>query len=208
MMTIIIIVFTSLISVIAFNNYDVFSKMQFNAFQIYHRREWHRIITHGFLHANWTHLIVNMFVLYFFGTATENWLRQMEAEGMIKMYRLVYLLFYFIGIIIASSISLVRHKDDTWYNSVGASGAVSAVLFFNIFFDPWGKVNLYAFIPIPGIIFGVLYLIYSQYMSRKQTDNINHDAHFLGAVFGFLFPLILNPELFRYFIHQLLNMGG
>jgi membrane associated rhomboid family serine protease len=122
-------------------------------------------------------------------------------------YRLVYLLFYFAAIIVASLISLFRHKDDIWYNAVGASGAVSAVIFFFIFFNPWEMLYFYGILPIPGIIMGVLYLIYSQVMSRRGTDNINHDAHLVGALFGFIFPLIINYRLIGYFVDKLLSFS-
>jgi membrane associated rhomboid family serine protease len=105
--------------------------------------------------------------------------------------------------IFSSSISLFKHKDDAWYNAVGASGSVSALLFFSIFFNPWQMIYVY-FIPVPGIIFAVLYIAYSQYMSRRGGDNIGHEAHLLGAVFGFVFPLFLHLELYKYFIEQLL----
>ena len=108
--------------------------------------------------------------------------------------------------ILATVTSIKNHKDDPWYNSVGASGAVSAVVFTSIFFQPLAKLYFYAVIPIPGIVFGVLYLAYSQYMSKRKNDNINHDAHFIGAVFGFLFPLILEPKLINVFLGQLFNI--
>jgi membrane associated rhomboid family serine protease len=205
-MTIIIIGITVLISIAAFNNRQLFERFQFNAYRIYHHKEWYRILTHGFLHANYTHLIVNMLVLFFFGTAAEKWLQVLESDGMIKYYRLVYVLFYLVAIILASSISLFKHKNNTWYNAVGASGAVSAVLFFNIFFNPWEKIYVYALIPVPGIILGVAYLVYSHIMGKKQADNINHDAHLLGAIFGFVFPLLLDVRLINHFIHELLRM--
>jgi len=205
-MTIIIIGITVLISIAAFNYRELFTRLQFNAYQIYHRKEWYRLLTHGFLHANYTHLIVNMLVLFFFGTAAEQWLQTMELDGLIRFHRLIFIMFYLLSIMFASAISLFRHKDNAWYNAVGASGAVSAVLFFNIFFNPWEKIYVYALIPVPGIILGAFYLIYSQYMSKKEVDNINHDAHFLGAVFGFVFPMLLDIRLINHFIHELLRM--
>jgi membrane associated rhomboid family serine protease len=144
-----------------------------------------------------------MFVLYFFGTHVESILQALANRDMLNNPKLFYLFLYFAGIVFASSISLVKHKDNHWYNSVGASGAVSAVMFFCIFFEPWQKLYLYGMIGIPGIIFAVLYIIYSQYMSRRGGDNINHDAHFLGAVFGFVSPLFIDLNLIRYFIDQL-----
>lgn len=206
-MTYILIAFTALISIPAFNNQNWFLKLQFNPYQVYYRREFYRLLTHGFLHANWTHLIINMLVLFFFGPHVESTLKSILGPEIQQWHRLIYLLFYFAAIIIASLISLFRHKDDIWYNAVGASGAVSAVIFFFIFFNPWEMLYFYGILPVPGIIMGALYLIYSQVMSRRGTDNVNHDAHFVGALFGFLFPLIINYRLIGYFVEQLLSFS-
>jgi len=206
-MTYILIAFTALISIPAFKNHDWFYKMQFNPYQVYHRRQWYRLLTHGFLHANWTHLIVNMLVLFFFGKYVEGYLKQILGEGIRQWSALIFLFYYFGAIVIASLTSLFRHKNDPWYNAVGASGAVSAVLFTFIFFNPWELLYFYGVLPIPGIIMGVLYLIYSNYMSRKESDNVNHDAHISGAVFGFVFPLIIDYRLFSYFIDRLLEFS-
>ena len=206
-MTYILIAFTALISITAFNNQNWFLKLQFNPYQVYYRREFYRLLTHGFLHANWTHLIINMLVLFFFGPHVESTLKSILGPEIQQWYRLIYLLFYFAAIIIASLISLFRHKDDIWYNAVGASGAVSAVIFFFIFFNPWEMLYFYGILPVPGIIMGALYLIYSQVMSRRGTDNVNHDAHLVGALFGFLFPLIIDYRLIGYFVDQLLSFS-
>jgi membrane associated rhomboid family serine protease len=203
MMTLIIIVLTALISIAAFNNQDLFLKLRFNAYQVYHRRQWYRLLTHGFLHANWTHLIVNMLVLYFFGRHVENYMAQIIGPGIQQWHYLVYLLFYLAAILVATLTSLFRHKDDPWYNAVGASGAVSAMLFFFIFFNPWELLYFYGILPVPGIIMGVIYLIYSHYMSRRESDNVNHDAHISGAVFGFIFPLLIDYRLIHIFIDRL-----
>jgi membrane associated rhomboid family serine protease len=203
-MTIILIVITSLISILAFNNHNLFSRMQFNAYQIFHRKELYRLITHGFIHANWMHLFMNMFVLYFFGKTSEAYLKELAFSGIIKYPTLIFMVLYFLSMVFSSSISLFKHKDNIWYNAVGASGAVSALLFFSIFFSPWQMIYVY-FIPVPGIIFAILYIFYCQYMSRRGGDNIAHEAHLLGAVFGFIFPLFLHLELYKYFIDQLLS---
>lgn len=205
MMTYILVALTALVSIPAFNNHEWFLKLQFNAYQIYYRKEFYRLFTHGLLHANWMHLIVNMLVLIFFGPNVERYLQYILGPNLQPLSHLIYILFYFGAIIIASITSLFRHKDDVWYNAVGASGAVSAVLFFFIFMNPWELLYLYGIIPIPGIISGVLYLIYSHYMSRKGTDHINHDAHISGAIFGFIFPLLINFRLIFYFMDQLLS---
>jgi membrane associated rhomboid family serine protease len=206
-MTYILIAFTALISITAFRNQEWFSKLQFNAYQVYHRKELHRLLTHGFLHANWTHLIVNMLVLYFFGPIVEKLIRFYVSDAMQGWSMLIYLFFYFAAIIVATLVSLYKNKDNVWYNSVGASGAVSAVIFFYIFFNPWEKIYFYGILPVPGIVMGVLYLIYGHYMSRKGTDNVNHDAHIVGALFGFIFPLFINYHLITVFVNKLLSFS-
>ena len=194
-MTYVIIAITVVISILCFNNPDLFSRLQFNAYQVVHRRQYYRLLTHGFVHAGWWHLFVNMFVLYFFGRNCEAILDHLAGEGIIHFPMLTYLLLYLIAVVFASSISLLRHKDDVWYNSVGASGAVAAVMFFSIFFFPWQMLYLYGVIGLPGIVFALLYIGYEQFQSKKGRDNINHDAHLLGAVFGFVFPLFLDVHL-------------
>jgi membrane associated rhomboid family serine protease len=207
MMTYILIAFTALVSIPAFHNQDLFLKLLFSPYQVYHRRQFYRLLTHGFLHANWTHLIVNMLVLFFFGPYVENYLKMILGPEMQPWYRLIYLLFYFAAIIVSSLVSLFKHKNNVWYNAVGASGAVSAILFFFIFFKPWELIYFYGIIPVPGIIMGLLYLMYSHFMSKREADNINHDAHITGALFGFIFPLLLDYKLIHYFISELLKFS-
>lgn len=198
-------IITGIVSVMAFNNDELFSKMQFNAHRIYHKKEYYRLISHGFIHADWMHLIINMIVLYSFGMAVESYFSQLEAEGLMHFSRVWYTLLYLLGIVVSSLLTLAKQKDNPFYNAVGASGAVSAVTFCAIFFAPYSKLLLYAIIPIPGIVFGILYLIFSQYMSRRGGDNINHDAHFVGAIFGFLFPLMIKFEFIHIFLDQVLR---
>lgn len=207
MITYILIGVTVLISITAFGNPDWFLKFQFSPYQVYHRRQWYRLLTHGFFHANWTHLIINMLVLFFFGPYVERYLKGVLVPDMQQLSGFIYVLFYCAAIIIASLLSLFRHKDDVWYNAVGASGAVSAVIFFFIFFNPWERIYFYGILPVPGIIMGLLYLMYSHFMSRRETDGINHDAHLTGALFGFIFPLIIDYRLIHYFISQLLSVS-
>lgn len=198
-MTIIIILITSVFSIIAFSQHNLIYKYQFNPYQIIQRQQYARLLLHGFLHANWTHLIVNMLVLYSFGSALERYFQQAFGANWIPYYLILYL-----GAILVSPLyALIKHRNDYLYNAVGASGAVSAVVFAAIFFDPWNKIYFFAMIPMPGIIFAVLYLVYSWLMSRKSQDNVAHDTHFFGALYGFLLPILFNPELFSFFIQQL-----
>jgi membrane associated rhomboid family serine protease len=192
---------TVLISYLAFQNHDLFSKLQFNAAQIIHRKEYYRLVSHAFIHANWTHLGVNMLVLYFFGRNIDAYFGYYFGNRATAYF----VLLYFGGILASNIWSLIKHKNNYYYNAVGASGAVSAVLFATIFFNPWDLLYLFAVLPIPGILFALGYLFYSYRMSKNQSDNVAHDAHFLGAVFGFIFPILLKPDLFDRFIDNLFS---
>jgi membrane associated rhomboid family serine protease len=201
--TLILILFIVLISALAFKQRDIMAQLQFNAYQVIHRHQYYRMLTHAFIHANWEHLIVNMIVLYSFGTAVEHYFQQ--YFGTIGSY--YYLVLFFGSVIFSSLLSLYKQRNNPYYNAIGASGAVSAVLFTAIFFDPWNNIYFFGIVPVAGILFGGLYLYYSYYMSTKKSDNIGHDAHFLGAVFGFFFPVILQPSLFLDFIKVLFGGG-
>lgn len=198
-MTIILIAITVAISYAAFKSPKLMDQLQFNASKIYHKKEYHRLITHAFIHANWEHLFVNMIVLFSFGTAIEQYFKYYFGNKEI----LDYVLLYFGGILFSNIYALIKHRNNYFYNSVGASGAVSALLFAAIFFDPWNPIYFFGILPIPGIVFAGLYLVYSYQMSMKQKDNVAHDAHFLGALYGIIFPILLNTALFEIFIDKL-----
>lgn len=195
--TLIIVIITCLVSYLCFQNREWFGRLQFNAYQVVYRKEYYRLITHGFVHANWMHLIINMFVFYNFGEYVEQYYGW-QAVGGIGAYVAMYLL----AIPLSSLLSL-KYKDNPYYNAVGASGAVNAVLFSFVFLNPWAKLYLFFAIPIPGILFGVLYLWYSYAMSKKENDGIGHDAHFLGAVVGVAFTAMLIPNSTANFIQKL-----
>jgi membrane associated rhomboid family serine protease len=205
-MTLFIVALTTLVSVMAFSRPELMIKLQFNPYQVYHRKQYYRLLSHALLHADWVHLFINMFVLFSFGTAVERYFGHLEARGMLRFPQFTYLLLYIGAVVVSSLTTLKKQKDNHWYNSVGASGGVSAVIFTSIFFAPWQNLLLYAIIPIPGIVFGGLYLAYSHYMSKKASDNINHDAHFIGAVFGLVFPLLIDFSLLGTFINQLFRL--
>ena len=199
--TLMLIIIISLVSAMSFSQRDTLNQLQFNAYKIIHRHQYYRILTHAFVHAGWEHLVVNMIVLYSFGAIVEQYFQ--INFGSIGTY--YYLILFFGSIIFSTLLSLYKQKDNPYYNAVGASGAVSAVLFTAIFFQPWAPIYFFGVLPIPGIIFGGLYLYYSYYMSTKKSDNIGHDAHFLGAIFGFIFPILLRPELFMDFVNVLFS---
>lgn len=190
--TILIIAITAIVSVIAFSNHELFRRLAFNAYDIKHFKNRYRFISYALIHADWIHLLVNMMVLYSFGRIVEAYYGfYFSTKGI-----LYYLLLYIGGIALSTLPSFGKHKDDYSYTAVGASGAVSAVLFASIIFDPMSKIMIFPIpIGIPAIIFGPLYLFYSWYMGKKNIDNVGHDVHFWGAVFGFVFTILLKPSL-------------
>lgn len=202
-MTYIIIAITAIVSFAAFGKSILFQRLLLNPYIVFKRNEWYRLISHAFVHANFLHLFVNMIVLLSFGRNVESILQQLQSIGSIGMHQAHFLILYLGAAIVSSLTTLRKHKNDPYYQSVGASGAVSAIVFFSIFFSPLEKLYLMAIIPIPGIVFAIAYLFYSNYMSRKGGDNINHDAHFVGAVFGFIYPILIDPKLFFFFLKQL-----
>lgn len=201
-MTIILIIITVAVSYAAFKSPKLMDQLQFNASKVYYKKEYHRLITHAFVHANWEHLFVNMIVLFSFGRAIEVYFEYNFGS----LHTLYYIILYLGGILVSNIYALFKHHKNYYYNAVGASGAVSAVLFAAIFFDPWNKIYFFGILPIPGIVFAVLYLVYSYQMNKKQKDNVAHDAHFLGALYGFIFPVLLNPQLFELFLDKLFGI--
>lgn len=201
MITYIIIAITVISSYFAFQNPSLMDKLQFNAARVVHKKEYYRLFSHAFVHANWTHLLVNMMVLFFFGPAIESYFGYFFGNKSIAYFLLLY-----VGGILASNLwAIYKHKNDYYYNAVGASGAISAVLFAFIFINPLEILKFYFVIPIPGILFGVGYLFYSYQMGKKGNDNVAHEAHILGAVFGFLFPAFFKPSLIGEFISKLFS---
>ncbi|SMB82581.1 Rhomboid family protein [Hymenobacter roseosalivarius DSM 11622] len=187
-----LIILTGGISLYAWSNASLRESWIMTPFLVRRRNEWYRFLTSGFLHADWMHLIFNMIAFYSFGQLIQDVFVQVFGP-MGGIWR--FLLLYLGGIIVSDIPTYVRHRNDPDYHSLGASGGVASVVFSAILFNPV-QGGIYIFpIPfaIPGVIFGVLYLAYSYYQGRKQGDNINHDAHFYGALYGILLTLALVP---------------
>lgn len=203
-----------IIGLTVYTSYQAFSdgsmkwKMMFNAYQIKHRKEWYRLFSSGLIHADWMHLGFNMLALYFFGPRVEYTFKNIfgDVKGVIN-----YTLLYIASIAVSSFYNVVKHQDNHNYNSLGASGAVSAIVFSSIAIDPMNRIG-FLFLPkelyIPGVVFGFLYLGYSQYMAKKQIDNIGHDAHFWGAVFGFVITFVFEPKLLEDFFNKIMYSIG
>lgn len=204
MITYAIIAITCLVSISAFNNPVLFQKTLFSPYLIKNNREWYRFFSHALVHADWGHLLMNMFVLYSFGHVVEIMYFPFLFEGFKADY--YFILLYVGGIITSALPSFEKHKLNSYYTSVGASGAVSSVVFAGILINPMDSIYfIFLPFPIPGFIFGLLYLLYSWYMAKKANDNIGHDAHFWGAVFGFVITGVFKPQLFLFFADQIIN---
>jgi membrane associated rhomboid family serine protease len=200
----IIIAATGIVTWQAWRDKSLFYKLQFNAYQIFHQKQWYRILSHAFVHVNMTHLLINMIVLFSFG---RNIIYIFSLHpSFSKMPVLHFSLLYFGAVVISSFYSLAKQKHNPHYNAVGASGAVSAIAFTSIFFMPWNLIYFFGIIPIPGILFGGAYLVYSYVMGKKAKDNIGHDAHFWGAIFGLAYPMMVDPDLFFVFLKSLISL--
>lgn len=183
---ILIIAITALVTFTVPNGSANFEKYKFNVGAILHRKEYIRLLSSGFLHADFMHLLFNMMTLYFFGSVI------VEGFG-----NLGFLLIYFGSILLGNIFSLFIYQNQSWYSAIGASGGVSGVLFSAIALVP--QIGIYFFfipIPIPGFIFGLLYFSYSVYMmlNPRMNDNIGHAAHLGGAFFGLVYAVIVHPE--------------
>jgi membrane associated rhomboid family serine protease len=196
-LTFIFIGITVALSLYAFNNQSIMGKWIMNPYSVQKHQEYHRFLTSGFLHADYGHLFFNMLSLYFFGPAVESYFTTYFGEKGIIFYAVLYL----VGIVVANIPSFVNHKNDAYYNALGASGGVAAVIFSAILFAPTIIMRI-NFIPMPAFVFAILYTAYSMYMSKRNLDNIGHDAHLYGAAFGVGFTLILKPDLFSSCIGQ------
>jgi len=196
-----LIAFNVIFSLIGFSNAGLVDKTIFWPYRMGRENQFYRFISSGFLHADFMHLFFNMFTLYFFGRAVETYFSSYALGG-----NMSYLLLYFAGMIVASLPSFFKHKDDYHYRALGASGAVSAMVFACIVFNPWGMIYIYG-IPMPFIVYAILYVVYCVYMAKRNADNVNHDAHLWGSLFGLVFTLILvaalQPSLFPAIIEEL-----
>jgi len=186
MVTIVIIASNVIMSFKGFDDRLFFEKYKFNVGSI-RRGEQIRMISSGFLHADTTHLLMNMVTLYFFAGTVINQLGNFN-----------FVIIYIASLIFGNLLSLYFHKDEYWYSAIGASGAVTGILYAAILLEP--SMSLYMFfipIPIPGYVFGIGYLLYSIYGIKNRVGNIGHDAHFGGAVGGYALTLLLMPSLFK-----------
>jgi membrane associated rhomboid family serine protease len=194
----ILIVLTVLVSWAAFNNRKLLDRLILWPPAIDRHRQYDRLLTHGFIHADFPHLLFNMITLYFFGGPIERLMERLTGSV------LTYPLFYLAALVVAILPSYLKNQKNPNYFSLGASGAVSAVLFAYILLAPWTGIYFFFIpIPIPAILYALFYVGYSIWMDRRGGDNINHSAHLAGAAFGVLFLLIMEPSVLQHFLDQL-----
>ncbi|MFT4152617.1 rhomboid family intramembrane serine protease [Parafilimonas sp.] len=190
--TIIIIIITGIISFMAFNNHDLMDKLIFYPPDITNRKQWYRFFSNGLIHADIGHLLFNMLSLYFFGDYVNSGFSQIFGSA----GTLLYLVMYVSALAICLIPTYRKNKDNYYYRSLGASGAVSAVVFAGILLYPDAKLSLlFLPIPIPGFIFGPLYLIITAYLNKRGGGNINHSAHLWGSLYGVAFVIVLSFAL-------------
>ena len=199
--TTIICILTCLVSIPAFSNPDWIFKLADRPYLVKRNKEYFRLISHAFVHGDWMHLLFNMLALYTFGTTVEMYYGAYISQ---TMGSTLFLMMYIISILAGSLPSYIKKSDNPEYLSIGASGGVAGVMFAFVIFNPWHIIYIY-FIPVPAIIGAVAYLVYSSWAARQQRDNINHDAHFYGAIAGFVTTIALNPSLLAEFIQKVLS---
>ncbi len=198
-LTIIIILVTVAISYYAWQNPAVMDKLILNPARVAGKNQYYRFITSGFVHADFMHLLFNMLTLWFIGEGIEQLFGSLfGANG--KFY---FLALYILGIIVSDIPTFLKHKNNSGYNSLGASGGVAAVLFSAVLYAPLLEICLYFLLCIPGFIFGILFIGYSYYESRRGSGFVNHDAHMYGAIFGMLFMAAVYPAAVPGFFEQI-----
>lgn len=194
-LTISIILLTSLISFTAFSNQKVLDDLIFYPPAITNRNQWYRFITSGLIHADIMHLLFNMYSFYLFGDLVEKTFVQIFGES----GKVIYIGLYVVSLIVCLLPTYFNNQNNYHYRSLGASGAVSAVIFAGIFLYPTMGMGIFP-IPfhIPGFVFGPLYLILSAYLAKKGHGNINHSAHIWGAIFGIVFVIITTSFMTKF----------
>lgn len=196
-----IIILTALISWQGFQNPEITSKLLHSPTKELREKEYYRLLTGGLVHADLTHLLINMFVLWSFGSQVESFYIS-KFGGLLGM--LYFLLLYCGTIVLANLVTFSMHKNNWGFASLGASGGVAGILFTFILLHPWSWLLLFFIIPIPAVVMGVLYLIYESYSSNRQ-DLVDHTAHFYGALAGMMISLVLAPDLLNHFLRMLMQ---
>lgn len=201
--TLILIAITGLVSWMAFSNRKLADRLILWPPAIDRHKQYDRLVTYGFIHADFAHLLFNMITLFFFGRMIERVMLQITGQWW------TYPVFYLVALVVSILPSYLKNQKNPNYLSLGASGAVSAVLFAFVLLSPWSLIFVF-FIPAPAILYAVFYVGYSIWMDRRGGDRINHSAHLAGAAFGVMFMLFMEPKLLQVFLQRLMSpsFGG
>ena len=197
--TLVLIAVTCVVSFLAWKQPPLLDRLILWPPAIARGKEYWRLLSYGFVHADPQHLIFNMITLYFFGSAMENYLSQLGLP-----WPWGFVGFYLSALLVSILPSYLSNRNNPGYRSLGASGAVSAVLFAFILIQPWSLIIVFV-LPVPAIVYAVIYVGYSIWMDRRGRDNVNHSAHLWGAGYGVLFTLLLQPAVLKHFLQQLAN---
>lgn len=197
MQTIVLVLVTTAVSIYALMNPRLLDRLMLAPTLMHQKRQYERFVTHGFVHGDNQHLLFNMITLYFFGRTMEGVYDQLIGP-------FGFTLFYLAALVFSILPTYVDEKQNYRYRSLGASGAVSAVLFAFILFAPWSTIYVIV-LPVPAILYAVLYIGWEFYSARERRDNINHSAHLWGAAFGVACTLALAPQVLGQFVQRLMN---
>ncbi|KPM48649.1 rhomboid family intramembrane serine protease [Jiulongibacter sediminis] len=198
--TILLVIATVIASVYAWRDTSLRNKWIHNPYLANRNKEYHRLLTSGFIHADYLHLFFNMYAFYLFGGVVEQYFSVFFGAKAI----LAFLGLYILGIIVANLPDFVKYKDHAGFNSLGASGGVSAVVFCSVILNPMMELMIFPIpVAMPGYIFAVIYVAYSIFMEKRQMNNVNHMAHLWGGLWGVVFILTTEPSTLRRFIEQI-----
>ncbi|SEL45984.1 rhomboid family intramembrane serine protease [Parapedobacter koreensis] len=193
----IIFAFTIATSIYTFSAHQLFERFMLHPYSISKGRKLYTLLTSGLIHRDWGHLLFNMLTFYFFGFSLERLLVSLSPWGHVQ-----FAVIYVLGLVLSDARTVFKERDNSSYYSLGASGAICAILFSFILFDPKMMLGVFFFIPMPAWIFGILFLGYCVWASRNARDNINHDAHFYGAIVGIVLTIVFYPGIIQHFIRQ------
>lgn len=198
--TVVLIIITAISSFYGINNAPFMERCMFIPYKIKRNKQWGRFITSGFIHKDYIHLLFNMFTFYFFGGVVE---RVLAYKFGVTIGGAVYVAFFLLGIIISDIPTYLKNQDNSYYRALGASGGTAATVFASIIILPLSDICLFGILCLPGFALGIMFLIYSAVQARKDSDGINHDAHFYGAIFGIAMILIIFPQSGANFIQEI-----
>ncbi len=187
-------------SYFAFQKPALTSRYLHHPYREMHLKQWERLLTSGFLHGSWNHLLINLFVLWQFGQFVENYFLVRFGE---TMGSFSYIFFLLSAIVVSNIGTLIKHRDNPGFRSLGASGVTSSMVLVYVLFNPW---QMFIFPPVPAIVFAILYLGYSTWAAERNRDHIDHYGHLWGSLYGIVFIAITDPAVFRYFLDSLSDL--